>query len=88
MTPQQLEQLAEMQSQIETLQRQLREFTSIPELDPQIKKTITGLLSSTSSKSAASATQAVNEAGSGTYNVMKPPTGFISIGGYNVPYIT
>jgi hypothetical protein len=40
-----------------------------------------------SSKTAASATRSVNEAGASSYSVMFPPTGFINIGGFNVPYI-
>ena len=40
-----------------------------------------------SSKTAASATRSVNEAGASSYSVMFPPTGFINIGGFNVAYI-
>lgn len=40
-----------------------------------------------STKSAASATRSVDEAGALTYNVMYAPDGFIKIGGRNVPYI-
>lgn len=40
-----------------------------------------------STKTAASATRSVNEAGASSYSVMYAPSGFISIGGFNVPYI-
>lgn len=39
-----------------------------------------------STKLASSATQAVNEAGAGTYNVATPPDGFRQIDGFNFPY--
>jgi hypothetical protein len=79
--------IEELTARVETLERQLREFSSAPELAPEIKRTITTLLTGSSSKTAGSATQAVNEAGASAYNVMKAPDGFISIGGLNVPYI-
>lgn len=43
---------------------------------------------STSTKTVASATQLVNEGGTGTYNVCKIPTGFILVEGtnLNIPY--
>ena len=87
MSPEQ-QQINELKIQVATLERQLREFVSAAELDPQIIRTITGVLSRSSSKSAASATRAVDEAGASSYSVMYPPTGFISIGGFNVPYIS
>lgn len=86
MTPEQV-QINELKAQIDVLQRQMREFTSVPELDPKIKQTITGILSTSSTKTAASGRQAVNESGASSYNVMFPPTGFIKIGIYDVPYI-
>ena len=72
---------------VETLERLLREFSSAPELAPEIKRTITAILATSSSKTVASGSQAVNEAGAGSYSVMKVPSGFIDIGGFNVPYI-
>jgi hypothetical protein len=85
MSPEQQQQLLQ---RVETLERQMREFTSTPELAPDIKRTISLLLTGSSSKTAASGTQAVNESGASSYSVMKPPTGFISVGGYDIPYIT
>jgi len=85
MSPEQQKQLL---LRVETLERQMREFTSAPELAPDIKRTISLLLSGSSAKTAASATQAVNESGASSYNVMKAPNGFISVGGFNIPYIT
>lgn len=43
-----------------------------------------------STKTAVSARQAVNEGGVATYNVSKPPDGFFIIEGtsYNIPYFT
>lgn len=80
--------IEQLKKDVAELQAQLRAFQSAPELDPNIQKTIVQLLSTSSVKTAASATQAVNEAGVATYSVMVPPTGFIRIGGFNVPYIT
>jgi hypothetical protein len=87
MSPDQLK-IQELEMKVETLERQMREFLSAAELDPQIIRTITGVISGSSSKTAASATRSVNEAGASSYSVMFPPTGFISIGGFNVPYIS
>ncbi len=78
----------QLKSRVNTLERLLREFSSAPELDPQIKRTIAQVSGAPSDKTAGSATQSVSEAGSSSYNVMKAPTGFITVGGYNVPYIT
>jgi len=86
MSPEQ-RQINELKQQVAILQEQLREFTNAGQIPPDVKRAITGILSGSSSKTAASATQAVNEAGAGTYDVMAAPDGFISIGGYNVPYI-
>ena len=77
----------QLNDRIDNLERLLREFSSNPELDPQIKRTIISTLSTSSGKTSASATQAVNEAGTGTYDVMAAPDGFIKIGDFNVPYI-
>lgn len=85
MTPQ--EQINALKEQVETLQRQMREFTNSAQLDPQIIRAIGTSLTGASSKTTASATRAVNEAGVSTYSVMFPPDGFIRIGDYNVPYI-
>lgn len=86
MTPEQ-RQIKELQAQVRHLTNFMKSFESAAQLNPQAQETITKILSSTSAKSAASATRSVNEAGASTYSVMYPPTGFISIGGFNVPYI-
>ena len=77
----------ELTARVETLERLMREFSSAPELSPDIKRTITAILATSSSKSVASGSTSVNEAGASTYSVMKIPTGFINIGGFDVPYI-
>jgi DNA transposition AAA+ family ATPase len=79
--------IIEMEARIEMLESWIRQFQSAPELDLQIARTITTILSTNSTKTAASATRAVNEAGAATYNVMYAPSGFIRIGDYDVPYI-
>ena len=79
--------IQQLMQRIDTLERQMREFTSLPELAPDIKRTISQSISASSGKTAGSATQAVNESGTSTYNVMKAPDGFIRIGDVNVPYI-
>lgn len=86
MTPEQ-RQIKELQRQVKELTNFVQSLKNAAQTDPQVAFTITKLLSSTSSKTAASATQAVNEAGASSYSVMKAPNGFISIGGKNVPYI-
>jgi len=86
MSPEQ-KQIKELEARISMLETQIKQFMGVSELDPQIFRTITSLLSTSSGKTAASATRAVNEAGSATYDVMYAPTGFINIGGFDVPYI-
>lgn len=85
MTPQ--AQIDALKQEVAILQQQMREFTNSAQLDPQIIRAIGTSLTGASSKTTASATRAVNEAGAGSYNVMYPPSGFIRIGDYNVPYI-
>jgi hypothetical protein len=86
MSPEQ-RQIKELQEKVAILEQQLRQFLNLSELDPQIIRTISSASIGASGKTAASATQAVNEGGAGTYDVMFPPTGFIRIGDFDVPYI-
>lgn len=85
MTPQDRQLIADMQMQINEMQLTLKSFLSGAELDPQIQRTITNILTSSSSKSATSENKAVNEAGASTYSVLNPPDRFIRIGDNNVP---
>ena len=85
MTPQDRQLIENMQKEIAELQFILRSFLSGAELDPQIQRTITTILTSSSSKSATSENKAVNEAGAATYSVLNPPDRFIRIGDNNVP---
>ena len=85
MTPQDKQLIENMQKEIAELQLILRSFLSGAELDPQIQRTITNILTSSSSKSATSENRSVNEAGAGTYSVLNPPDRFIRIGDNNVP---
>jgi hypothetical protein len=77
--------LAQMQTEIDTLRLALSQFLSGAELDPQIARTLTTIITSNSSKLATSEDQAVNEAGVAVYNVLKSPDRFIRIGDNNVP---
>jgi len=81
--------LAQMQIEIDTLKLVLSQFLSGAELDPQIQRTLTQILSNPSSKSATSenGSQAVNESGAGSYTItfLNPPDRFIRIGDNNVP---
>ena len=77
----------DLTARVEQLERLLAQLMNGSQLDPLVRKTITGAISGSSSKTAASATQSVNESGTSTYSVMKAPDGFISIDGKNVPYI-
>lgn len=85
MSPEITQKFAELQKEINQLKAQLAQFQSGAELDPQIQRTITQILSSSSSKSATSENRSVNEAGTGTYSVLNPPDRFIRIGDNNVP---
>ena len=87
MTPDQLR-IQELETQVQDMRRLLDGLVNASQIDPLVAKTISLSASTTSDKTPASATQTVSESGSSSYGVMKPPTGFISIGGYNVPYIT
>ena len=51
-----------------------------------VKQYLTTVTVSLSSKTASAHDQAVNEAGSDTYNVLASPDGFVVLGGYNVPF--
>jgi len=85
MNPQDRQLIADMQAQINELQLMLSQFLSGAELDPQIARTLTTIITSNSSKLATSEDQAVNEAGVAVYNVLKSPDRFIRIGDNNVP---
>lgn len=81
------ERIAQLEGQVAEMQMLFNGLKNASQIDPLLAKTIGTILTGTSSKTPASATRAVNEAGAGTYNVMFPPTGFINIGGFDVPYI-
>lgn len=87
MSPEQAQQFQIMQQQLQTLTQFMLSFNSTAEIAPSVQRAISQILSTTSTKTPASGTQTVAEAGAATYGVMKPPDGFISIGGLNVPYI-
>lgn len=80
--------ITELEIQVADMRRLLDGLVNASQVDPLIAKTINLLAPTTSDKTSASATRNVNESGAASYTVMYPPTGFISIGGYNVPYIT
>jgi hypothetical protein len=79
--------IQQLEERIAKLELALLSFNTTAELAPEIQRTISLVLEKTSEKTAASATRAVNEAGSATYSVMFPPDGFIRIGDKNIPYI-
>jgi len=74
-----------LMQRIEELERKFREFTNAAELDPQIQRTISQILSNSSSKSATSENRTVNESGASSYSVLNPPDRFIRIGDNNIP---
>lgn len=86
MSPDQ-QRIAELERQVAELRNFMLSFANPSQITPETQRTIGQSLTGTSSKTPASATRAVNEAGGGSYNVMFPPDGFLSIGGKNVPYI-
>lgn len=78
MTPEQQQQLNEVYEFVQSLKRS----SSIPrEIDQSFRdrflKTVSSL--STSSKSASSENQAVNEGGAATYSVLKVPDAFLQV---------
>lgn len=79
--------IQQLEERIAKLESALLSFNATSELSPEIQRTISLVLEKPSEKTAISATRAVNEAGSGTYDVMFPPDGFIRIGDKNIPYI-
>jgi hypothetical protein len=79
--------LAQLEQRITQLESVVLSLNAVAGLSPEIQRTISLILEKPSDKTVASGSQAVNEAGSSAYNVMKAPSGFISIGGKNVPYI-
>lgn len=91
--------IEQLQSQIDSLQQELnklRNTTTIPYEVEQAFRFRLGIDNFTqldaSSKTTASETQAVNEAGASSYNVAKPMDGFkqVTIGGSTlyIPYYT
>ena len=75
--------MEQLQAQIDDLQRQLNElkdYSTIPlDVGNAFKARILGATITGSTNASAVLVQAVNEAGSATYNVAKPMTGFINI---------
>lgn len=86
MSPEQ-QQIQELQRQVKQLTDFMMAFENSQSVAPNHALTIAKLVSKPSTKTAGSATRAVNEGGIGTYNVMNAPDGFIRIGAFNVPYI-
>ena len=83
--------IQQLEERIAKLELVLLSFNTTAELAPEIQRTISlvleKVLEEPSEKTAASATQEVNESGSDTYDVMVAPDGFIRIGDKNIPYI-
>ena len=82
------ERIAQLERQIAELERTIRELQVVNTMSPELVRSIGLSVLATSSKTAASERQAVSEGGSASYNVAKDMDGFISIGGYNIPYYT
>lgn len=76
MTPEQEQKLNEVYEVIQ----QLRSASALPfDIREALSDALVGSSLSTSSKVSTSENQAVDEAGSGTYSVLKPPDGFLQI---------
>lgn len=86
MTPDQ-QRISELERQVTELTLFVQSLQNAGQLHPLVAQTIALKAAGNSSKTAASATRSVNESGAATYSVMYPPSGFILIGGKNVPYI-
>lgn len=85
MNPQVQLMLENMQIQIDELTKRLDDFSNASELDPAVVRTLTLLVSASSGKAATSENQAVNEAGSASYSVLRPPDRWQRLGDGNVP---
>lgn len=85
MTPEIEARFAALERQAEEQKRLWDGLMSLADMHPDVKRTLELVLTGASDKAADSEDQAVNEAGSGTYDVLKPPDRFIRIGDTNVP---
>ena len=85
MSPQERIEFEQMKATLESL-RQVLDVPFIESMKLRLNDSYPAL--DVSTKTSASATQAVNEGGASTYSVMYPPTGFIQIDGKNIPYIS
>jgi len=74
MTPEQLQQINELME----FKRNMEDFRLLPS---SVERAIKGRVSvvTSSTKGATSEDQAVSEAGSGSYNVLKSPDGFVQV---------
>lgn len=87
MSPEQ-KQIKQLTEQLDSLTRLVNSLMVANEAPPEYVRSL-GILTITpqaSTKTTASETQAVDEAGSSTYSVAKPMDGFKNIGGFLVPY--
>ena len=85
MTPDISKKFEEMQREINFLKDMFKQFETASQLDPLFVRAISQSITSSTSKSASSENQSVNEAGAGVYSVLKPPDRFIKIGDSNIP---
>lgn len=83
--------LEQLKSRITELENQVRLFSTLASLPPETVRTIQLIIDKQfralpdDEKAANTENQSVNEAGSGTYSVLKPPDRFIKIGDNFVP---
>lgn len=87
MTPEVQKIIDEMKSRIDVLENAYKAQEQADQVTPSFARMLGEVISSDSGKTVASGSQAVNESGASSYNVMKAPDGFIKIGDRNVPYI-
>ena len=79
MTPEQVRKLNELYTFMHGLK-------NAAQASPDVKKALNDIIIGTTSKTATSENQAVNEGGAGSYSVLGPPDGFITLNNKNIPY--
>lgn len=78
--------IQQLEDELKALKRMILEMQTSNSISPDFKATLSRSVVTSNAKTAASETQAVDEGGAATYNVAKPMDGFVTIGGYNIPY--
>lgn len=80
--------ITQLENEVRMLTGMIREMQGVNTITPEFKQVLDRSVVTSSGKTIASETQAVDEGGSATYNVQKVPDLYITIGGYIIPAYT